>query len=327
LKRPTRQNEIATSLGVSASTVSRAFRRPELVREETRHEIIKAATMAGYQTPMALPARPRTGCIGMLVPDLENPFFTMLVRAAMNEARRHSYSLIIADSNEEPLGESEIAALTGQRVDGLLLASSRLPDDDLRRIAQSMPLLLVNRELAGVPSLLIDNDPGMSQAVEHLAALGHRAIAYVEGPPTSWSNRQRRQTFETITEANGIHGVLLGPYAPRFDGGVQAADVAVARAVSAVIAYNDVMAFGIMSRLSSRAIAVPGTMSVIGFDDVPAASLWSPSLTTISASTTSIGKAAVANLIRLLEGKAVHPESHRRLPSHLVVRGSTAVYS
>ena len=327
MKRPTQLNEIATRLGVSASTVSRALRHPELVREETRVEIIKAANMAGYQTPPALSTRPRTGCIGMLVPDLENPFFTTLARAAMNEGRRHGYSLIIADSNEDPLGESEITALTGKRVDGLILVSSRLRDDDLLKTAQDMPLLLVNRELVDVPSLLIDNEPGMGQAVEHLAALGHQSVAYVEGPPTSWSNRQRRQSFEAITRMSGVEGVLLGPYPPRFDGGIQAADVAVARGVSAVIAYNDVMAFGIMSRLSGRGIAVPGEMSVVGFDDVPSASIWSPPLTTISASTTSIGKSAVSNLIRLIDGKPVYPEDRLRLPSHLVVRGSTATRS
>jgi len=167
----------------------------------------------------------------------------------------------------------------------------------------------------------------MGQAVEHLAALGHQSVAYVEGPPTSWSNRQRRQSFEAVTRANGIEGLLLGPYPPRFDGGVQAADVAVARGVSAIIAYNDVMAFGIMSRLSGRGIAVPGEMSVLGFDDVPSASIWSPPLTTVSASTTSIGKSAVSNLVRLIDGKAVYPEDHLRLPSHLVVRGSTATRS
>ena len=325
MKRTTRLNEIATSLGVSASTVSRALRRPEMVREQTRLEIIKAAEMAGYEAPMPSPLRTRTGTIGLVVPDLENPFFTTLARAAMNEAREKGYSLVVADTNEDPFGESESLTLTCRHVDGLILASSRLPEEDLRRAEEVIPLLLINRELTGAPSLLIDNPPGMNQAVEHLAALGHRLIAYVEGPASSWSNLQRRETFSEATRTQGLESVFLGPYPPRFEGGVQAADVLVARTVTAVIAYNDVMAFGIMSRLSNRGIAVPRDVSVIGFDDVPAASLWSPSLTTISASTAAVGKAAASNLIRMLEGKALHRENRRRLSSQLVVRGSTAV--
>jgi DNA-binding LacI/PurR family transcriptional regulator len=325
MKSPTRLSEIAMRLGVSASTVSRALSRPELVREETRIEIVKAAKLAGYEAPDRPPsARLRTGCIGLLVPDIENPFFTTIVRAAMHEARRQGYSLIVADSNEEPLRESEILALTGQRVEGLVLASSRLLDDDLRKVEGAVPLVLINRELQGVTSLLVDDQTGVSQAVEHLAALGHRSIAYAGGPESSWSNRQRQKIFGAVTQASGVEGVTIGPYPPRFDGGVQASDVALARAVTAIIAYNDLMAFGILSRLSSRGVAVPEAMSVIGFDDIPAASNWSPSLTTITASTAFIGEAAVASLIRNLRGKRAHPESNRRLASHLVIRASTA---
>jgi DNA-binding LacI/PurR family transcriptional regulator len=186
-------------------------------------------------------------------------------------------------------------------------------------------LVLINRELAGVPSVLIDHRSGMSQAVEHLAALGHRVIAYVEGPSSSWSNRQRLEAFGTATGELSLEGVVLGPYSPRFEGGVQAADVAMSRSVTAIIAYNDLMAFGIMSRLHNRGIAIPGAMSVIGFDDVPAASIWSPSLTTVSASTASIGKTAAQYLIRLLDGKRAQATFVRRVLSHLVIRASTGM--
>jgi LacI family transcriptional regulator len=209
----------------------------------------------------------------------------------------------------------------------LLMLRALLPEE-LGRPPRSMtrpPLHSVADvpKLPGLPSVLIDHASGMRQAVEHLAALGHAAIAYVGGPSWSWSNRQRLESFSTAIDELGVQGVTIGPYAPRFEGGVQAADIAMARGVTAVIAYNDLMAFGVISRLSSRGIGVPATISVIGFDDVPAAAIWPPALTTVTASIPGVGKAGAQCLIRILEGRASSSLVHR-VQSHLVVRASTA---
>jgi DNA-binding LacI/PurR family transcriptional regulator len=323
MKRPGRLNDIANSLGLSPSTVSRALRRPELVRAETRADIIKAAKLAGYEPPEVTRPAPHPRTVGLIVPDLENPFFTLLAKSAMVEARRHGCSLVVADTNEEPLDESEVIAMTRERVDGLIIASSRLPDKSLRAVGADAHLVVVNREIEGVPSVLVDNRSGMQQAIEHLAALGHRSIAYVEGPRHSWSNARRRETFLAATGDAGLDGVLVGPYEPRFEGGVQATDVAIARGVTAIIGYNDIVAFGIVSRLHARRIAVPEAVSVVGFDDVPAAAIWSPSLTTVASSTASIGKTAVRDLLQLAKGKPLAAGAQRHLSSHLVVRNST----
>ena len=326
MKPPMRLIEIATSLGVSPSTVSRALHRPELVREETRAAIIRAVENAGYNTA-AVAAAPKSEVetIGLVVPDIENPFFTVLTKAVLHELRRNGTSLVIADTNEEPLGEGEIVRAMAQRVDGVIIASSRLPDSELRAIGGETPLVLINRELADVPSFTIDNRPGMRQAVEHLVALGHTKIAYVEGPSTSRSGRERRDCFEETANEHGIESCVLGPYAPRFDGGVQAADIAVARNVTAVIAYNDLMAFGVISRLADRGISVPQMMSVVGFDDVPEAAIWSPSLTSVSGPTAITGKMAVQCLTAMLTGKGTIPTDIHRVNSQLVVRGSTGL--
>lgn len=323
MKRPGRLNDIATSLGISPSTVSRALRRPELVNAETRADIIRAAKLAGYNPPEARPAVSAVRTIGLIVPDLENPFFTLLTKSAMAEARRHQCSLVVADTNEEPLDESEVIAMIRDRVDGLIIASSRLPDASILAVSEGAHVVVVNREIDGVASVLVDNRSGMHQAIEHLVALGHRSIAYVEGPRHSWSNARRRESFLAAADESGIEGVLLGPYEPRFEGGVQAADVAVARGVTAIIAYNDVVAFGIVSRLHARRIAVPEAISVLGFDDVPAAAIWSPSLTTVASSTASIGKTAVRDVLQLARGKPLAAGAQRQLSSHLVVRNST----
>lgn len=327
MKRTTRLTEIAAGLGVSPSTVSRALRRPELVRQETRAAIMEAAEKAGYNvSSLAAAQRTEVETIGLVVPDIQNPFFTVLAKSVLHELRRNNTSLVIADTNEEPLGEGEIVRSMLPHVDGIIVASSRLPESEIAQLAGDTPLVLINRELRGVPSFLIDNRPGMRQAVEHLVALGHASLAYVEGPSTSRSGRERRDAFEEAVAELGVDGIILGPYAPRFEGGVQAADIAVSRGVSAMIAYNDLMAFGILSRLANRGISVPGMMSVVGFDDVPEAAIWSPSLTSAGGSTAITGKMAVQSLIGVLGGRETAPAEPRRIPSQLVVRASTGAY-
>ncbi|MDQ0394800.1 LacI family DNA-binding transcriptional regulator [Labrys monachus] len=324
VKRSTPLAAIAASLGLSTSTVSRALRRPELVKPETRTAIMIAAKKAGYSVDLERqPPKARIGSIGLVVPDIENPFFSVLLKSVLHELRRHGVSLVLADTNEEPLGESEIISTMLPRVDGLILASSRLDEAEIVELVRNKPLVLVNREVEGIPSVVIDPSSGTRQAVEHLAALGHKRIVYVEGPVASLSNRQRRDSFREAMQALGLDAAGIGPYAPRFEGGVQAADIAVARGCTAIIAYNDLMAFGIMSRLASRGVKVPDDMSVIGFDDVPAASIWSPPLTSVTGSTTETGKMATQSLIRLIGGKAREPHVSRRVLSQLVVRAST----
>jgi DNA-binding LacI/PurR family transcriptional regulator len=322
MKRRGRLSEIATSLGVSSSTVSRAFRRPDLVRDETRAAIASAAEKAGYAPPSAAFLSAKLTNLALIVPDLENPFFTVLAKSVMNEFGRQDISLIVADTNEDPLAEGEIILGAARRAQGLIIASSRLTQAEIASFRNKASIVLINREVEGFPSVSIDHSSGMRQAVEHLAALGHTTIAYAEGPSWSWSNRQRLESFSAATNELGVGGVTIGPYPPRFEGGVQAADIAMARGVTAVVAYNDLMAFGVISRLRDRGVAVPEAMSVVGFDDVTAAAIWAPPLTTVTASTGGIGKTAAQFLVRLLDGRASSPLVHR-VQSHLVVRAST----
>jgi DNA-binding LacI/PurR family transcriptional regulator len=327
MKRPTPLSEIAAQLGYSTATVSRALKRPDLVREETRAAIVSAARKAGYVVPSeGETTRETAGVIGMVVPDIENPFFAVLIKSVLQELRRRGFSVILGDSNEEPTDESEIIGSMLPRIDGLIVASSRLSDPELREAVSDKPVVLINRDVADLPSIVVDYGTGCRQAVEHLVALGHRRIAYVEGPIFSSSNTGRRRSFEESMAELGLEPLIFGPYAPKFDGGVQAADIAVARGVTALLAYNDLMAFGIMSRLASRGIPVPTGMSVIGFDDVPEASIWLPALTSVNVSIGASGRLAALALLRTI-GSSTNRSPSRRLASQLVVRGSTSAIS
>ena len=205
MKRRGRLSEIATSLGVSSSTVSRAFRRPDLVRDETRAAIVSAAEKAGYAPPSAAFRSAKLTHVALIVPDLENPFFTVLAKSVMNEFARQDISLIVADTNEDPLAEGEIILVaSARRAQGLIIASSRLTEAEIAAFRNKASIVLINREVEGFPSVSIDHSSGMRQAVEHLAALGHTAIAYAEGPSWSWSNRQRLESFSAAVNELGV---------------------------------------------------------------------------------------------------------------------------
>jgi DNA-binding LacI/PurR family transcriptional regulator len=167
----------------------------------------------------------------------------------------------------------------------------------------------------------------MKQAVQHLVSLGHQRVGYVSGPRSSWSNGQRRRGLSSAVRDLGVDVVELGPLPPTFDAGYQAADLARAAGVTAVIAFNDLMALGIINRLTDRSVAVPAEMSVVSFDDVPIAAMCTPPLTTVAMPTEEAGRAAVDLLLELLGspgGAATDSRAQRRLPTHLIVRGSTA---
>jgi DNA-binding LacI/PurR family transcriptional regulator len=167
----------------------------------------------------------------------------------------------------------------------------------------------------------------MRQALGHLTALGHTRCAFVSGPERSWSNQQRLRGLRAAAGAASADVVTIGPVAPQFEGGVQAADRVLASGATAVLAYNDLVAAGILSRLAQLGIDVPGRLSVVGFDDIPLAAMLTPALTTVAAPTAQAGAAAVDALLCRLEpvAPAGRPApSDRRLPATLVVRGSTA---
>jgi LacI family transcriptional regulator len=163
----------------------------------------------------------------------------------------------------------------------------------------------------------------MRQAVSHLTALGHRRIAYVAGPRTAWANRERVRSLRSVADAAGVDLVEVGNVFPQFEGGVAAADQVLAAEVTAVIAYNDVVALGLLNRLATRGVSVPAEMSVLGFDDIAMAAMVSPALTTVALPKEQSGRAGVELLLQVLERVPRNGPLRRELPTQLMVRGST----
>src|SRR5262249_5465841 len=155
------------------------------------------------------------------------------------------------------------------------------------------PIVMLNRRVGRIPSVTIDNNDAIRQAVAHLSALGHHRVGYVAGPKTSWSNRERLRALRATAAAARLDLVQIATVAPQFAGGVAAADLVLATGVTAVIAYNDLVALGLLNRFNARGVAVPADMSVLGFDDIVFAEMVSPALTTLAQPKEQTGRAGV----------------------------------
>lgn len=317
--------DVARAAGVSASTVCRALSAPELVRPATRERVREAATTLGYHPNKAARGliTGRTGNLGLIVPDLANPFFPSVVKGVQARAHEADYAVFLADSDEDPAAEVDLVRKLSKQVDGVVLCSPRMAEEDLRTVTGDTPLVLVNRRIGRVPSVTVENLDGMRQAVSHLTALGHRRVAYVAGPRTSWANRERLRSLRAVAGPAGVELVEVGNVLPQFEGGVAAADQVLAAAVTAVIAYNDVVALGLLSRFAARGVAVPGDVSVLGFDDIALAAMVHPSLTTVALPKEQAGRAGVDLLLQVLEQPDRPGAIRRELPTQLMVRGST----
>jgi DNA-binding LacI/PurR family transcriptional regulator len=299
-----------------------------IVSPATREAVLDAAAKLGYQPNRAARAliNGRTGNVGLLVPDLENPYYTEVLKGVSMHLRRTDYHLLLADSDEDTAWEREMLHTLRQSSDGLLICSPRLADADLVTLADPATTVVLNRIVDSLACVTIDPVPGIQQAVQHLAALGHRHIAYVAGPPGSWSDARRREGL-AIAEELGVKVDVVQSATPTFDAGTLAGDLALATGASGIIAFNDLLAIGMLNRLLSRGVSVPADVSIIGNDDIAMASMCAPKLTTISSPKERIGQSAAATLLRLLKdrtGASSTPE-HILLPAGLTVRASTGV--
>ncbi len=318
--------DVARGAGVAISTVSRAFSNPQRVAEETRERILRVAEELGYVPnphARALTSR-RTETIAMVVSDITNPHFFEIIRGAEMRAKASRFTLVLVNAEESARIEMEQIARLARSVDGFLLAASRLPDEDLLQLAGTHSVVMVNRQVQGIPSVILDQKEGCRQLVVHLASLGHSSVVYLSGPRNSWIAASRWQAIRDSAAACGMSALRMGPYTPTVSHGGAAADAALTTGATALIAHNDLLAIGVLRRLAARSVRVPEDVSVAGFDNIFAADLCSPSLTTLSGVHADLGRSAVE---LLLDGVAPGPRTGEAprlvLPSQLVLRSST----
>ena len=310
--------DVAREADVAASTVSRALSNPDRVSRAMRERVQEVARRLGYASAR-IPVR--DSLLALMVSGIANPYNAALVRGVESQARAAGASLVVGDIADGP--EVELAYLERLRdrgVDGIVLASSRLPEAELISSARGSDVVLFNREVEGLPSVVTDSRDGSRQIVEHLAALGHRSIAYLAGPQAMWTDNERWRGLSENAARLGVDIVRLGPFMPRLDQGSSAADVGLGSGATALVAFNDLLAIGVLQRLRRRNVVVPGAISVVGHDDIFGADFCQPSLTTLHSDVEHAGR----TLVDLVLGRILsRPETPIVIPTQLVVREST----
>lgn len=286
-----------------------------------------AAEMGYHPNPQARSLTSgRTQSIALLIPDVTNPYFFGLIRGTQSQARAHGHRLLLVDTEESAEVEAAVVAELRNSVDGIVAAASRRSDEQLLEVKKGIPMVVINREIPGVPSVVIDTAMGVVQAVEHLASLGHTKIAYLAGPISSWSNRTRWRALSRAAKRLNIDCIQIGPFSPTMEAGAAAADAAVHQGVTACIFFNDLLAIGALGRFAERGIQIPTGMSVVGCDDIFGADFCHPPLTTITAPIEQAGRVAIDMLLSSLStnGLDVAPTRSREiLSTHLTIREST----
>ncbi|KAA9108097.1 LacI family DNA-binding transcriptional regulator [Microbacterium rhizomatis] len=310
--------EVARRAGVSIATASRAFGEPDRLADETLGRVLQAASDLGYANPQAATA---TRTFGVIVPDVANPVYATLLKAIEGQAWHGRHRIVLFDADEDLRREREQIALA-RKLDGMLLCSPRLPDDELLALVGNTPYVVINRFLDGAPCVVMDTEHGPTQAVEHLFALGHRHIAYASGPRGSWADGRRTDSVARACERFGIRLTRLSNHAASIQGGRAAAAPAVASDATAVIAYNDLVALGLEAGMAELGRVCPDDISIVGIDDIELAGAVTPALTTVRMPIDRCGALGVDMLLQAMSG-AVLTETET-LNSQLIVRGSTA---
>jgi LacI family transcriptional regulator len=322
-------SDVARAAGVSTMTVSRVMNDTGRVGATTRDLVRRAIAELGYhpsQVARGLTTR-KSLTIGIVVPDITNPFFPAIVRGAEDEAWDAGYVVSLANTVEQAGRErAALRNMEAHRVDGLIVCSARLPSEELdgllRRHGASV---LVNRRSAdgGATSLLVDDELGTRSALHHVVGRGRRTVAFIGGPDRSASAVARRTGYVGALRDAGraVDPSLVESGEPDEEAGYAAMHALWARRpdLDAVIAYNDLVAIGALQALHGLGIAVPDDVSIVGCDDVRLASLVTPALTTLRVDTYGLGRTAAALLFERMQGRAprevlVRPE--------LVVRAS-----
>ncbi|GJF25447.1 MULTISPECIES: LacI family DNA-binding transcriptional regulator [Streptomyces] len=315
---------VAEAAGVHRSTVSRAFSRPEAVKTETRQHILRVAERLGYtMSPLAQALRRKSSTfVPLIVPDITNPFFAELAKTMTEAAGQRGYQLMLCVTNGDTVQTAGyLTAMQSLYAPfGIIAPSTRVDIDTLAKIDFGQRMVVIDRvdEHPAVPTVTVDNRRGIELAFEHLRSLGHRRIGYVSGIAGTHTAQDRMDAYRDLAD----DPIVLDSGAD-----TEASERAAAQFVAmddrptAIIAANDMVAFGVISALAAQGISIPGDVSIIGFDGLSLGARSNPALTTISQPITDMGSIA----IDLAEKKAADGSAgHVVLEPELLVRASTA---
>lgn len=323
--------DVAQAAGVSRQTVSRAINNRDEISVETRARIMAIVEQMSYR-PSSIArglATQHTRTLGLVIPDVANPFFSEVARGAEQTAYAEGYTVFLCNTDENPQRELAILhLLEEQRVDGVVLCSSRLDEETLHTTLTRHPtVVLVNRQLAGddFGSVLIDDEMGGQTITRHLLHTGHNTIGFLTGPPASRSGRKRVEGYFAALTASGVayDPGWMRPCLPTVQGGYEAARALLTShpEITAIFCYNDLVAIGTVQACHELGLAIPDDLAIVGFDDIPLAALVTPSLTTCRVSRYEMGAQAMKMLLERIEGCTLECQKVIMHPE-LIIRAS-----
>ena len=324
--------DIASEAGVSTATVSHVINKTRFVSEAVRARVLKAIELHDYY-PNAHARSLASGnsrTLGLIISDIANPFFPELVKSIEAAAFKHDYDVILSNTNYEAARASHyVRRFIERKVAGVALMTSEMDKALIGELARrEVSVVFLDSGEAGLrmSNLRVDYDTGIRQAIMHLVELGHQNIAFIGGPSHLHSAQRRlesfRQTMRNVLPA-APEQIFQGDF--KIEGGKRATSEILAAndLPTAVVAANDLMAFGAISEFRRAGLDVPGDVAIIGFDDIAFSSLIEPALTTVNLPRKELGRMAVEALMATLSDASKHGVE-LTIPTQLVVRNSTA---
>ena len=323
--------DVAETAGVALTTVSRAFSDPAKLSPNTLRRIASASADLDYTINLnARALRAKTsGVVLVLLPDIGNPFFSLVLKGIEEAARESGRVLLIGDTGPDgALSENYAGQVEARTVDGMILLDGRLPyrpgSRGRIRIMQS-PLVALSERVAaaGIPYVGIDNVAAAREVAAFLADLGHTAVAHIAGPSGSSLTEERARGFAQGARDRGLSllGSVEGDFSVSSGREAAAAMLRWHKRPTAIFASNDEMAMGAIHAVKAAGLTVPGDLSVVGFDDIGFSEIHAPPLTTVCQPRRAMGRAALELVVARIEGRPL-PERTVTLHHELVVRAS-----
>ena len=328
---PVTLKDVAKKAGVSIKTVSRVVNEQGEISDSTRRHVMEIIQELGYR-PNRL-ARGlltgRTQTVGIIIPDIKDPFFPELILGAEQVARARQFNVFLCNANRDPDLETHyVDVLRDRQVDGLMLAGSRLQQNSLQQITADQAVVILSPFATPNATVFTMNDYDASyKAGVYLSDLGHRRIAYLDG---GWvgSSRRRREGFIRALQDRGVEPLAV-PEAPAFPTAIDAGYEVGVRlltahpALSAIACYSDMLAIGVLNAAHDLGRPVPGSLSVVGYNNVPEAARCRPPLTTIHFDRAELGAEMMNRLLDMVEGTRPHHE-RIHIEGELLIRATCA---
>jgi len=305
-------SDVAEAAGVSMMTVSRVINHKGDVSETTAQRILKIIDHLGYR-PSGLArglASNKTRTLGLIVPDIGNPFFSDVVRGMEHSAYAHGYNVFLCNTDEDPQRElAVLQSLDEKRIDGLVLCSSRLKGSELTHYLARFPAVVsINREISDQVGrmVMVDDEKGAHIAVEHLLQSGHQFIGFLAGPQASASGSKRIRGYQLALQSSGFSLVpdRVRYCLPNAESAQETASQLLTDdpELTALFCFNDLVAVGALKAAAALERAVPGDLAIVGYDDIPLAELVTPALTTCRVPRYALGGQAMDLVLAQIRG-------------------------